>query len=200
MCNWIVLIVFFSAAIPGAVVADVAINRGLVVLPCAALLAAFGIEQLVAARQRHIRIAAIVLLAAVPLQFAYFYRDYHTGYRARSAYWFEGNIRGGIEEILDRTRSRPDVPVFLTTDIDWVDWYWRFYTNKYGRTDLLERPSYVDPRTLDLARIPPNGLVLARTSTASPTVFDRASARFDVMPVPEPPGAASMFAVFERKP
>jgi len=189
---------FASAPLPSVVVADLAINRGLVLLPYCALFAAFGVEHLMSSRKSTSRLAAIVLLALAPLQFASFVRDYHNGYRARSAIWFEGNIRGAIEEVLDRMRVARRPAVYLPTDIEWIDWYWRFYLNRYGRQDLSLSALYFDPKTIDPAEVPSGSLVVLRAEAPSRAVFDQQGARINVRNIPEPAGVSSMFEVFDR--
>src|SRR4029077_17656479 len=78
-----------------------AIQRELFVLPFGALIAAFGAAFLLRHGQRAIQLAAVALMLAMPFQFAYFYRDYFTEYRVRSAYWFDpANFRGIAEHLI----------------------------------------------------------------------------------------------------
>ena len=72
------------------------INRALILLPIAAVIAAAGVEWMWQRRARVWRWAVIALIAAMPLQFAAFYRDYFGDYRVRSYAWFEYNMRGGM--------------------------------------------------------------------------------------------------------
>ena len=78
------------------------INRALILLPVAAVLASVAVEDLWQRRGRAGRWAAIVLIAFLPLQFGGFYRDYFGDYRVRSYPWFEYNMRGGMEEMIHR--------------------------------------------------------------------------------------------------
>jgi len=96
------------------------------------------------------------------VQFSVFYLDYFTRYQARSAFAFGGNIRGGLDEIVRREPVGDVRPVYLGTDVAFVDLYWRFYTTKYGREELLARTVYFDPRTIDPQAIPDRSLVLTR--------------------------------------
>ena len=83
--NGVLVAALACAPLPSVLVADGAVNRGLVLLPCAALVATFGMEWLISHQQTAIRAIAVCLLAVVPLQFAYFLHDYHRGYRVRSS-------------------------------------------------------------------------------------------------------------------
>ncbi len=112
------------------------INRALVLLPMAALVATIGVEAMWTARRWWWRAAAIGLLALMPLQFAGFYRDYFDGYPARSYAWLEYNIRGGLEDLLIARRGDPPAPIYIANNIAWVDYYWPFYLVKHDRTSL----------------------------------------------------------------
>jgi 4-amino-4-deoxy-L-arabinose transferase-like glycosyltransferase len=196
--NIVVLAALACAPLPSVLVADAAVNRGLVMLPCAALVATFGMELLISQEKLPARALAVCLLAAVPLQFGYFLNDYHRGYRVRSAFWFEGNIRGALETILGRADARPVPHVYLSTDIDWLDWYWRFYVNKHRRPELLDRAVYFDPKTTDVSEIPAGSIVLAKYDTARSPDVDRNAARSAVVRIAEPEGNRTMFEVFTR--
>src|SRR6185295_4189153 len=62
-----------------------AVQRELVLLPFAVLVAVFGVRWMVRRQGVWNRLIAAALLVAVTIQFATFYRDYFTGYRLRSA-------------------------------------------------------------------------------------------------------------------
>lgn len=75
-----------------------ATERVLEMLPFAVLIATYGVDRLLSARaSRWVgmwRVAGVVLLVLVPLQFCVFYRDYMTGYRARASASFDGRLPG----------------------------------------------------------------------------------------------------------
>ena len=93
------------------------------------------------------RAIACGLVALVPLQFAFFARDYFNDYRLRSSSWLGGNLRGALETLIDiDRRSRPPRIYFsilastgglMDTRNRWMDAYWKFYLIKHGRQDLL---------------------------------------------------------------
>ena len=160
--NFILVLGLLTAPLAACLVAEpYAIQRELVLLPFVVLIATVGVEYLVSARQRPLRIAAWCVLVLIPIQFCAFYVDYFTTYRVRSAFGFGGNIRGALEEIIDRDRKGDVRPVYLSTDVKFVDLYWRLYVIKHGREDLLEQTVYFDSRTLDVRSVPPGSLVLA---------------------------------------
>lgn len=185
------------APIAAVLPAEVKINRALVMVPFAILIAAFGVRQVFAQRNPLFRLAGAILLVAVPLQFRSFYRDYTGDYRLRSSYWFENNIRGGLEEIMRRNRPDAIRPVYLSTDIQWVEWYWPLYLIKERREDLRARTMYFDPKTIDVNAMQPGSLVLSRADAASERPFtDRGPLR-NVTPIREPNDGV-YFVVFER--
>lgn len=118
-----------QSRIPGAAVPMVAL--GVITL----------ILGLLADRMSLGQIAALGILAIVPIQFAYFYTDYFTDYRRRTALVFSGNIRGTYEEVI-RQEGQGRVPAIYLAEIGSYGYgplYWKFYLQKYGRRDLLER-------------------------------------------------------------
>ena len=106
-------------------------------------------------RQR--RLAAIVaaLVLGCLVHFAVFVQDYFGEYRARSAPSFNGNIRGAVAGAVAALDGRPDhPPVYLSSGIPRIDWYWRFHVAELGRVDLAARArpvSVAELRTLELA-------------------------------------------------
>jgi 4-amino-4-deoxy-L-arabinose transferase-like glycosyltransferase len=163
LVNMVLLIGFLTAPLAACLVAEAyAIQRELVLLPFVVLIATFGVEYLMSARPGRLRVAAWCVLAFIPVQFCIFYADYFTTYQTRSAFGFGGNIRGALEDIIDRERSGDVRPVYLSTDVQFVDLYWRLYLTKYGREDLLSRTVYFDSGRLDVRSVPSRSLVLAR--------------------------------------
>lgn len=138
------------------------INRALLLLPVAAIIAAAGVEWMWRSRSRIQRFAVIVLLLAMPLQFARFYQDYFGDYRVRSYAWFEYNMRGGMEAIMHR--AGPAQPVWISQSLQWADYYWPFYLDRHGRRDLNAATHYFDPARAELGDVRPGSLVLCRAN------------------------------------
>lgn len=120
-------------------------------------------------RAKQWRMVAVGLLALMPIQFAYFWTDYLSDYRIRSGYWLGGNIRGALEELIDRDEREHAPGIYFSTlkssagQIDgrdqYMDAYWRFYVTKHGRPDLLARTMPFEPQNLQTML--PGSLVLA---------------------------------------
>ena len=115
------------------------------------------------------KIAAVLLLLAMPVQFAGFSRDYFTDYRRRSSNWLGGNLRGALVDLMDRER-RDQAPFIYFSPLRstggvadirnrWMETYWTFYLTKHGRRDLLARSRTFDPSRV--SSVPSRSLVLA---------------------------------------
>jgi 4-amino-4-deoxy-L-arabinose transferase-like glycosyltransferase len=95
------------------------------------------------------QLVVLLLLALVPIQFAYFCYDYFTDYRRRSAPVFASNVRGAYEEVLRQDREQPAPAIYLgDVGLGSGELYWRFYQIKYGRQDVA-------PRTIQAYRFVP---------------------------------------------
>jgi 4-amino-4-deoxy-L-arabinose transferase-like glycosyltransferase len=151
------------------------IFRAAALIPFGALLAALGLEHLWSlpsgASRLAGRAAACVALALLPLQFAWFYTGYFGEYRLRSSYWLGGNLRGALEELIERDRQQSSPRVYIgkfrsTAGLldgrnRWIDTYWKFYVAKHRRPDLLGRTVFFDPQEHHVvASMPAGSLVL----------------------------------------
>jgi 4-amino-4-deoxy-L-arabinose transferase-like glycosyltransferase len=115
------------------------VQRAMYVLPFVALAAGFGFAWLWQSRLG--RPFAALLLAASTVQFGYFYFDFFTHYKLRSAFYYDPVAFRDVASHLVRS---PDAPAYyFTTDVDDADVKWRFYTTLEGRTDLLARTGYI---------------------------------------------------------
>ena len=137
-------------------------------------LAAIAIGR-IESRVTQCRIVTVCLLALMPIQFGSFWRDYFSDYRVRSSYWLGGNIRGALEEILDREQRDGAPRVYFNTlratsgqadgRNQYMDAYWRFYLIKHNRQDLLARTSPFVPEHVDA--VPAGSLVLANVGDSA---------------------------------
>jgi hypothetical protein len=91
----------------------------------------------------------------MPIEYGYFFRDYFTDYRVRSAWWFDSIDFRDVAEFLIARDSRSGGPaVYLSQDLDDVAPRWRFYMAKHGREDLAARTHYFTASRLDLGQVP----------------------------------------------
>lgn len=121
------------------------------------------------------KIAAVLLLLAMPVQFGRFSYDYFGDYRRRASNWLSGNLRGALVELMDRA-SREQAPFVYFSPLRstagvpdtrnrWMETYWTFYLTKHGHRELLARS-----RDFDASRVtavPPRSLVLGNIGDPS---------------------------------
>lgn len=85
-------------------------------------------------------LATVAMVGLAVLQFAPFYADYFTRFRAHAGMFdTEGNGRIVWETAIARAQSQK-VPAVYMADVGpygFADLYWQFYTVKHNRTDLL---------------------------------------------------------------
>ncbi len=195
----LILLGFLSAPLAACLVVPepYAIDRELAVLPFGVLVAAFGVKDMIE-RGRAWHTAAVSLLAVLPFHFAFFCVEYFGAYRAQSAFWFEFNRRGAIEEILARdVREHPPAVYVSRVLTPYLDSYWQFYLIKYGRQDLLGRTRYIDANTLDVSTVPRGSLLLTSTQD---TFLEKVIANGELTTValiPEPADPPA-FAILRR--
>jgi 4-amino-4-deoxy-L-arabinose transferase-like glycosyltransferase len=138
-----------------------AIQRELVIVPFAVLIALFGLAALARHRSSLVRAAAIVMLAAMPLQFAFFAKDYFGDYQKRSAYWFDPVAFRDVASELLALDGRSGLPaIYLSSDLDDGSTRWLFYLWKHRREDLWARTHEVDPAHLQEAGLAPGAVLV----------------------------------------
>ena len=107
------------------------------------LLAAIAIEHLWRSPGVTLKISVALLIVSVPLQFAYFHRDYFGEYQHRASHRFDPYaMRDAIAAVAQLDREAPASAVLLNDDGDNKAIRWRFYTLKERREELWERTSY----------------------------------------------------------
>lgn len=163
-----------AAPLPATFVAErYAIQRELVVLPFFVLIATYGAVWLLQHARRPVRVAGMLLLLAMPIQFAFFCQDYFNDYRLRSAFWFDPvNFRGVAEYLISAHAPGDTSPIYLSDDLDDVAARWRFYLVKHQRDDLLPQTSLFAASRVDARRLTTGSeLVLYATDPAVPALL-----------------------------
>jgi hypothetical protein len=118
-----------TAPLPEVLVGAGEVGRWLVVVPFVVLIATFGAETLWLSGNRRARMALVLLLLVMPVQFGIFHRDYMTDYRARSGSWFGGgNAR---EAVTAAIQLQPDVAYF-SNSAPHFSAFWTFYALAHG--------------------------------------------------------------------
>lgn len=147
---------FFVAPIPAALIGErYMIQRDLLVLPFGALIAAFGAARMLRSSRTLAPAVAIGLLALMPLQFAYFYRDFQTHYQHRSAFYFDSvDFRDATDYLLAQDAAHALPAIYLSDQLDDGAARWRFYLTVHHREDLLPRTQYIDVEAVELNDAP----------------------------------------------
>jgi hypothetical protein len=136
------------------------IQRAIYVLPFIALAAGFGFAWLRQARPG--RYAAALLLAASAVQFGYFYFDFFTHYKLRSAFYYDPTA---FRDLATHLVHSPTAPAYyFTRDILHSSAKWRFYTTLEGRTELLAHTRYIARDERPAA--PPGSVLVTYDETA----------------------------------
>ena len=168
--------------------------RAMFVLPFGAVVATYGAEWMWRSRARWRRGLALLLIASVPLQFAFFYRDYMGRYRDSSSVWFGRNIKGALQEVY-RTGAVAD-PVLISQNVPYADSYTRFYSQVFGRSEPQE-PRLVDGQTFEVDAVAPGSWLIAGVAEGwLPRLPARGWER--VAEIREPAGDPS-FVVYRRR-
>jgi hypothetical protein len=138
----IVIIGFLSAPLASLLSGSIQMNRLMFLIPFGVFAATIGAVALWERRGAP-RIAAVVLVAAVPLQFASFHRHYLSAYADQAAPWFGGNVHEAVT-----TAAAGRGPVFLSARIPFVQRYWDFYAppdRRASASHVTEAPASGPP-------------------------------------------------------
>jgi 4-amino-4-deoxy-L-arabinose transferase-like glycosyltransferase len=140
------------------------VQRVVFMFPFAALVATYGLEWLWHQRARAARIAAMVLMAGMALQFAVFYRDYFTHYKLRSAFYYDPAAFVDVAAYLISDEKAP--LIYLSTELDDVGAKWRYYTTRDCRQDKMARTRFVDHDGLKIGPSDPGSLLAVHMKVA----------------------------------
>jgi 4-amino-4-deoxy-L-arabinose transferase-like glycosyltransferase len=180
------------------VIEPYAIDRALGLVPFGVLISAYGVETLWMAAHRVWRVVAVVLLAAMPLQFTHFAMDYFGDYRVRSLYAFERNIRGGVTTLLDHAARSGAPRVYLSEKIAWVDAYWELYARVRRQDALVPRAQVVALDKVRASDMAAGALLLAEWTDPEARAWIQAGLIEELATITEPDGSAS-FLVARRR-
>ena len=121
--------------------------REILVVPFGVLISVAGLEWLVRDRGRIARIAAALLVLALPIQFTSFARDYFTQYQTWSAYRFDYmNFRDVAAYVIASDASARVPAVYFSDSLgEEPAVQWKFHLLTRQRLDLWERTKYLAP-------------------------------------------------------
>ena len=136
----VMIVAIVLAPLPAAATGQPgSIQRALYLLPFLAILGGWGVAALW--RSRLGRGAAIVAVAGMCVQFGYFYFDYFTHYKLRSAFYYDPVAFGDVARFLFNHRDAP--AYYFTDDLDDAIAKWRYYAIANKRDDLLPRARFI---------------------------------------------------------
>lgn len=182
----VVLIGLVTAPLASVLSGAVEMNRIMFVIPFGVLIATAGAWSLLS-RGAAWRIACVVLLATIPIQFAGFHRHYINDYPQQAGKWFGGNVRDAVLEA-----SHGGGPVYLSARIPFVNRYWSFYAPNGGRDREVR---FFTEAPIDA---PPGSRVACPYGEPSCGALSQSLGWRQVAAVAEPSGENS-FVVFERQ-
>lgn len=198
----LLLVVFFSAPLAASLIPEkYTIDRALVLVSAGALIGAFGLDWLLLPRSRFLtwsaRAVCLGLIVWMIVQFNGFYRDYLTDYRARAAFWFDGNHPGAFEPLVSQHAPDDRRFIYLSAGLPRIKDHWKLYLLSRGRIDLLKRTVFFSQQDLPLAFVKPGSLLLTGADDPVERSFLKLEAVKAVAQVTEPDGSPS-FTIFER--
>lgn len=133
------------------------IARALLLLPFGVMLCVEGARTAFAHRWPVIGAAGVVLLAAMPLQFVKFSRDYFGDYAERSRDRFDRTNSAQLnQQLLAAADGEPGGLIYFDGNTDGRASRWLFFLNTQGRTDVWKRTRYVDAARPD--DVPPGSV------------------------------------------
>lgn len=142
-------------------------QREMIFLVFAVLIAAFGLAWLQQSARRWVRFGALALLAVIPLQFGWFFSDYLGHYKRRSAFYYDSVVFGDIADYLIDADAAAGVPaIYLSTALDDAAPKWRFYAAKRHRELLLSRTQYFTTDGYEFESAPPGSVMVVIVENA----------------------------------
>jgi 4-amino-4-deoxy-L-arabinose transferase-like glycosyltransferase len=192
--GWVLIAGLLTAPVVSVISGAIEMNRVMFAIPFATLVASCGAITLFESKSIASKVLGALLVASIGWQFTVFYRDYMSdSYRMRSATWFSGNPREALREAIARAGNGP---VYISTEIDWVHRFWRFYAIEAGRLDLVDHTTYFR----DPPRDAPDGATLVcEVKSANCAAVAASGAWRSVATVPSMDGSRR-YAIMARGP
>jgi 4-amino-4-deoxy-L-arabinose transferase-like glycosyltransferase len=127
--------------LPAAIIGDADFKRWISVVPFVVVIGTCGAKHLSETLGAPGRVAVAAVALAASIQFGGFLRGYWGDYRTEASFYFGGNLRGAIHEVL-KTADDPTC-VFLDNRVGILA-YWQLYARVFGRETFATHPQLVD--------------------------------------------------------
>lgn len=191
----LIILGFLSAPLAPAIVGNLyRVSKELVILAFAAIIATYGLKFLLTFGKFG-KIFSMSLFLACFLQFGYFLYDYFGEYKTRSYSWFNYNIPGALETIIEEDTNDSLSNIYLDNQIYFIDRYWKFYALKHQKEDILLKTYYINPLEVEMGNLPTNSVLLYRYEHKQP----QATFSPNILKViEEPDGARSFYEIYIR--
>jgi hypothetical protein len=153
------------------------IARAMPMVPFGVLIAVLGLQAVM--REGRLKPIGIVLILAIPLQFAVFAFDYRGDYQMRAAPRLDpANVRAIADAVIAHDAQLSVPAVYLSDNIDDGGVRWRFYLLKLERLDLWSRTHSLNPAHT-LPAIEPGALIVGYAG--DPLTARLVNDRYDVV-------------------
>ncbi|MBY0495482.1 MAG: glycosyltransferase family 39 protein [Cyanobacteria bacterium] len=189
--GWILATGFVTAPVVTVISGAIEMNRVMFVIPFAVLVATWGVWALWQNGSMRLKVVAALLIAAIAVQFAGFYRYYMGPYRTSAAPWFSGHVSDAMRELI--ARSGGDA-IFISREIEWADPAWRFAAIEAGRADLISRTTHFSAPPAAAA---PGSKAMCPAESAQCAAMAASGAWHEVIRVPAIAGTPTL-AILER--
>lgn len=189
-----ILLGLLIAPIAAVMVGEVRVNRALTLLPMAALVAAYGIDEMLGWKNRWARPLAAGLLVLSTLQFAGFYYDYLARYPLRTGSWFEGNRRGAFDLVSADLAAGRATRVYLADSTPWIKEHWQLYLAEHRKESWAE-----STQMFSLSDGPvPAGAVAVIRAEVTQAELDAVGSGHEVSTVRELDGSSAFYVLRPR--
>jgi len=194
----LILFGFFVYPIAPAIVNDPQrISRGLMVIPFVILISVYGVKFLMESREKTLKLLIVPLLLISIFQFSGFLYDYFGDYRERSYAWFNGDIGGGLESVLNSTRIRDVNYVYLDENIPFITYYSDFFQIK-TKINISDKQIYFDYIKEDFTNFPKKSIVLIQKGHLSGLGKEDVVGEFEKVETIREPNGNESFYVYYR--
>jgi len=192
---WILLFGLATYPLAPSIVNDPQrISRGLIIIPFVLLLSVYGVKFMISSKEKLLKSLAVILLIIIPLQFAFFVKDYFEAYPVRSYHWFNNDIGGALESAINNTTMREVDTIYIDESIWFIDKYWDFYQKKFSK-ELTNKTIFFNHAKQKFTGFPKGSLVVIQSDHV-PKGAPQWVGNFEKVEIIREPGGNESFYVY----